>query len=280
MRSGRIDLKVNVPMLDKDARGYFIDQYFELPHDGSLNRDELLNYTSGMSGADLEKVKRETTLAMFSSGHDKVSVAMLVEQINTIKYGVRLTHKKLLQSLQSTAYHEAGHAIVSLVLNPDMLIEQVTVMPRANALGFVSYDPESIVHRQMNRKEVLDTMSVALAGRIAQSKQFPEHGDDSGASSDLQQATRWALHAIYQLGLDEKVGHAVLSAQDSLPSIAEGGMALERVQAWLDAAEKQCREAVEKHWNLIDQLAKHLIEEEVVTGEALRHDYLFTLSNT
>ncbi|MDX8389062.1 MAG: AAA family ATPase, partial [Mariprofundaceae bacterium] len=272
-RSGRIDLKVKVPMLDRDARAYFIEQYFQLPHDGSLDKNVLLSHTAGMNGADLEKVKRESVLEMISSGLSEINMQLLTEQINTLKYGVRSVNTKLLQSLDATAYHEAGHAIVSMVVNPDVLIEQVTVMPREGALGFVSYDVESLQYRQINRKEVLDNMAVALAGRMAQSKQFAEHGDDSGASSDLKKATMWAIHAISKLGLDARVGHAVLTFDDELPELTDGGMLFERVQAWLQEAEKQCALIVEQHWDAIDTLAKRLIKDEVITGEELRRDF-------
>lgn len=273
-RSGRIDLKVEVPMLDRDARIHFIDAYFKLPNDGSLNRDALLSYTAGMSGADLEMVKREAVLEMVSSGKDRVSMALLTEQINTLKYGVRSVNQKLLQSLESTAYHEAGHAIVSMVVNPDVLIEQVTVMPREGALGFVSYDIESAQYRQINRQEVLDTMAVALAGRMAQTRQFPDWGDDSGASSDLEHATFWATYAVSKLGLDAEFGNVVLSPKNKLPELTEGGLLFERVQAWLNEAEGQCADVLEKQWAQVDALAKRLIKEEVVTGEKLRADFM------
>jgi ATP-dependent Zn protease len=272
-RSGRIDLKVEVPALDRDARVYFIKEYFKLPNDGTLDRNLLLNYTTGMSGADLEMVKRETVLEMVSAELNEITMTMLTEQINTIKYGLRSVNPRLLQNLDATAYHEAGHAIVSMVVNPDMLIEQVTVMPREGALGFVSYDVESARYRQVTRQEVVDTMCVALAGRMAQSRQFPEHGDDSGASSDLEKATAWANYAITQLGLDEKLGNLTLSVCKEFPSPAAGDMVFERTRAWLDHAESKCSEILEKYWDKIDALAKRLIKDEVVTGEELRKEF-------
>lgn len=273
VRSGRIDLKVEVPALDRDARAYFVDEYFKLPHDDSLDRNLLLNYTAGMSGADLEMVKRETVLEMVSSSIAKINMQMLAEHINTIKYGVRSGNPKLLQTIDSTAYHEAGHAIVSMVVNPDVLIEQVTVMPREGALGFVSYDVESAQYRQINRQEVLDTMCVSLAGRIAQTRQFPDHGDDSGASSDLQKATAWATYAITKLGLDEKLGNMVLPVEKEHFSPAAGDMVFERVQVWLKEAEEICRRIIEKNWGSIDALAKRLLKDEVITGDELRRDF-------
>jgi len=273
VRSGRIDLKVEVPMLDRDARIHFIDEYFELPNDGSLDRNALLNYTAGMSGADLQMVKREAVLEMVSAGRDKITMEQITEQINTIKYGVRSINPKLLQSLDATAYHEAGHAIVSMVVNPDVLIEQVTVMPREGALGFVSYDVESAEYRQINRQEVLDTMCIALAGRMAQSRQFPEYGNDSGASSDLKKATAWATHAISILGLDDEIGNTVLALDDRLPSLANGGMVFDRVQAWIKEAEEQCIAVLDKHWEKVDALANQLIREEVVMGKTLRKKF-------
>jgi len=273
LRSGRIDLKVEVPLLDRDARNHFIEKYFELPHDGSLDKNNLLNFTSGMTGADLEKVLRETVLEMVSSDKEKVSMEMLTDQVNNIKYGVRSHNPKLLQNLELTAYHEAGHAIASMAVNPEVLIEQVTVMPRGNALGFVSYDKESAQYRQYNRQEVLDSICVFLAGRIAQTRQFPEFGDDAGASSDLEQANSLAMQAITKLGLDEKLGNVVVSFDGKTPSLVDSKVLLERVQAWLQEAEEQCVKVIDEHWDKVDALAKYLIEEEVITGEKLREEF-------
>jgi len=273
VRSGRIDLKVEVPALDRDAREHFIDNFFKIPNDGSLDKSALLNFTAGMSGADLEMVRRETVLAMVSAGIKEIDMKFLTEQINTIKYGVRSGNPKLLKTLDSTAYHEAGHAIVSMAVNPDVLIEQVTVMPREGALGFVSYDVESMQHRQFNRQEALDQMCVALAGRIAQTRQFPKQGNDAGASSDLEKATRIATHAVSKLGLDEKVGNIVLPLGGEPMSPAAADLVFERVQAWLAEAEAICHSLVEKNWKLIDRLAKRLIAEEVITGEVLRSEF-------
>lgn len=273
VRSGRIDLKIRVPMLDREARTYFVDQYFKLPHDQSLDREVLLDFTTGMNGADLEKVRREAMLEMIYLGKDKLTLDMLIEQINTIKYGIRSTNTKLLQALNETAYHEAGHAIVSMVVNPDIIIEQVSVMPRERMLGFVSFDEESLKYRRINRQEVLDHMCVALAGRVAQSKQFAEFGDDSGASNDIQKATLWAQQAICVYGLDEEVGDAVLVSGEKMPSLTESDIVLKRTQAWLQDAKDLCKATVDQHWDLIDALAKRLIKDEVVTGEVLRRDF-------
>jgi len=273
LRSGRIDLKIHVPMLDRDARTYFVDQYFKLPHDNSLDREVLLDYTTGMNGADLEKVRRESMLEMIYLGQEKVTMDLLIEQVNTIKYGVRSKNPKLLQALNETAYHEAGHAIVSMVLNPDIIIEQVSVMPRERMLGFVSFDQESLKYRRINRQEVLDHMCVSLAGRLAQSKQFSEYGDDSGASNDIQKATLWAQQAICLYGLDEEVGDTVLAVDGVLPKLTENEIVFQRTQAWLKEAKNLCTTIIGQHWDVIDALAKRLMKDEVITGENLRRDF-------
>ncbi|RME57558.1 AAA family ATPase [Candidatus Parcubacteria bacterium] len=270
IRSGRIDLHIEVPMLDRDARRYFVDRYFQLPHDGSLDREKLLDFTAGMTGADLEKVRREVVLEMLKKNMDCISMGMLLEQINTIKHGARSGHQPVQNQLQSTAYHEAGHAIVSMVVNPDVNIEQVTIAPRGVAAGFVSYDLESLRGRSMNKAEILDQMAVSLAGRIAQSRQFPDIGNDSGAGNDLMQANRYAEWAIRELGLDEEVGNRVISDDELSQSPDAANLVFARKKAWLESAEEQCRAICEKHWDKIDLLARKLLEKEVILGEELR----------
>jgi SpoVK/Ycf46/Vps4 family AAA+-type ATPase len=84
-RSGRIDLKIEVAALDQEARMHFIDAYFKLPNDGSLDRTLLLEHTVGMSGADLEMVRREAVLAMVRAEQQSVTMDMIMEQIKNIK---------------------------------------------------------------------------------------------------------------------------------------------------------------------------------------------------
>jgi cell division protease FtsH len=270
IRAGRIDLHVEVPQLDRAARAYFIDRYLQLPHDGSLDRDTLLNFTSGMSGAALEQARREVVLEMVRHGQDNITQAMLLEQINRQQYGVRSSVRHSAQSREMTAYHEAGHAVVSMALNPDIRIEQVTITPRENASGFVSFDQEQDTHRRMTRREFMDDICVLLAGRLAEQKKFGANGLSAGASSDLANASHHAHAAITQYGLDEEFGLMSLARLDEETRKAASSLALDRVRAWLTEAEGCCESTLTAHWDAVEKIVAQLQADEVLDGETVR----------
>lgn len=274
-RSGRLDLRLEVPMLDAEARRHFLERLRDSPHVEALDLDALVEFSAGMSGADLEKLCREATLDTIRNPRERVTQSELLELLNVIKHGARVTRPPLKQQLESTAYHEAGHAVVSLVLNPDVLIEQVNIVPRGNSLGFTAYNEESMNTRHFNRHEVMDLICVSLAGRIAESKQFPAlddgtGGPDAGAADDLRKATGYAWKAVTEWGLDEEFGWISTRLWDEGPPEVWQARAAQRVEAWLAEARQRTLETIERHWLFIDALAQKLLKEELVDGTTLR----------
>ncbi len=282
LRSGRLDLHFEVPLLDKEARRFFIEKWQDNLHmppaasPEAWNIDAIASLTAGMSGADLEKVQRELMLANATQPNTPISHKQLLDQINTIKHGERRKLPPLRELLERTAYHEAGHAVIAHILNPDVPIEQVTIVGRGNSLGFVSFDRESHHSRPLNRQEVFDLLCIDFAGRIAQSKQFPAQsntnttgGNDDGASSDLAHATSLAWRAITEWGLDDEFGWLSLNGLDEATAAPLHTKALQRVEAMLNEVRTTTSTLVDTHWHSIDQLAQQLLEEETISGADL-----------
>ena len=273
-RSGRLDLCLEVPMLDREARSHFIDKLKILPLADQWNADLLVELSAGMTGADLEKLCREAALDLIRRPRPTITQAELLEQLNVIKHGARVENPPLREQMAATAYHEAGHAIVSMMLNPDVRIEQVTIVPRGNALGFTAYSAESMENRHFNRNEVMNLMCVCLAGRIAETKQFPVEGnaggEDAGASSDLAKATSLAWRAVTQWGLDDEFGWACMTPFEGNMPAAWQDMATARVNEWLAECKVVTAQTVDENWRLIEKLASHLLANEMVDEASLR----------
>ena len=274
IRSGRLDLFVEIPMLDREARTLFIQRFHLLPHVDSWDDKVLTDLSAGMSGADLEKVYRECALDLIRTGRKYVTQADLLEQINVIRYGQRVSNPPLRDQLIATAFHEAGHAVVSMVLNPQVRVQQVTIVPRRDSLGFTSYDSEGS-GPSMNRARVINRMAIALAGRVAEARRYPptpdgNGGSDAGASSDLQSATRLAWQAITEWGLDEEFGLVVLSVMPEPARQVLTGRAVACTEAWIAAAREKCAGVVNEHWHSIERVAKYLLEHELLDGDTLR----------
>jgi cell division protease FtsH len=206
LRPGRIDIHIEVPTLDRDARAHFVDRYLALPHDGSLCRQTLLDQTSGMGGAALEQARREAVLEMVRTGQPHTTQALLLEHIHTLKYGPRNQRARSLRQREATAYHEAGHAVVAQVLSPDVPIAHISIDPRGNTEGFVAFDPEAMANRHMTKKEVMDEICILLAGRLSEQMFLGEDGISAGAESDLERASQLAWMAVTRWGMDDECG--------------------------------------------------------------------------
>jgi len=266
LRSGRIDLHVEIDTLDREAREFFIDKILNKPTSGEFNKEKILTYTAGMTGADLEKVARESSLYVFRNNLEFITKDILIEQINTIKYGSRITHKSIDKLIVSTSIHEAGHAVISRVLMPEVKIEQITVVPRANALGFVSYDRDTNFD-SLTREDIKNKLCVAFAGREAQIKEYGEEGFDSGASSDLNMATKYAHYAITTLGMGKDTGYINISDLTQ-HKLYEKEIEIE-LKRWLDEALERTKKLINENWTKVKGLAQLLQEKEIVNENEL-----------
>jgi len=243
----------------------------------NINVSKLVMYSAGMTGAQLEKVSNESSLYALRYGLSEITEDVILEQINIEKYGNRVTGKSIEEMLGETAYHEAGHAVISKVLNPDTKIEQITVTPREDTLGFVSYDMEGS-NSNPSKKDLENKICVAYAGRVAQMKQYGDDGLDTGASSDLAHATKLAYHMVVNFGMDEEMGYVNL---DGLPQrYSNNGKRPEIENLYKDQIELRIKEIlknlktrtedlVNEHWKKIDKLSLELLDKEVVHEDEL-----------
>ncbi len=264
LRSGRIDLHIEVPALDRPARLYFFERLKALPGGESLDFDGLVRLSSGMSGAGMEQVRRELALDLIRTGKSKITQAEAEEMVCIIKYGERRAVAESNELLRHTAYHEAGHALVSRALMPERLIEQITIVPRARYAGMVSFDADQL-RRPMTRQQVLNEMAVGLSGRLSQSRKFGDAGVDDGASSDLEKVTALAQQAIASWGLDEVIGCRVVDLKVEGGSIAIS----ERVTAWIKEATIIAEKQLEQDANAIEALVQKLLSDETLDGDEL-----------
>ncbi len=264
LRSGRIDLHVKVGKLDKKARRYFIDKMLSKPTIGEIDTEKIVTFTAGLSGADLEKISRESSLEAIRQGKDGLSEEIILEEINTLRYGKKNKRKDILSMLKSTAHHEAGHAIASYMLRPHVKIEQITVAPRNNTLGFVSYNTED-ESKALSLEDIKNQICVCFAGRIAEIKYAKENGLEAGASSDLQKATNLAYIAISELGMGEELGYINVSSLKNL----NGGYISQKIEEemvnLLKEQKSRCEELVQKQWQTIQKVANELLDKESIS---------------
>jgi ATP-dependent Zn protease len=278
IRPGRVEIHIEINNLDKDARQYFLDKVIEeKPTSGTFNMKKLLTYTTGFTGSQLEMLGKEASYYCLRHGLPAITQDILIDQINTIKYGERQSYLSLEQMFEETAIYEAGRAVISKILMPHVSIEHVSLTPKDNNEHFISHN-YSDVQENMTVKDFKNKISVSLAGRAAQIKQFGEiEGMDSGASNDLQQATRDAYVAIAHYGMDKEVGYininGVLDANKSTIYSKDTQHYHKRIdtalERWMLEGEKSVLRLVDEHWSTIANLSKLLLEKEIIYEDEL-----------
>lgn len=272
-KAGRIDIRIEVPKLDMEARRFFIQEVLKKPHDKKIDVEKVVRYISGLSGNELQRIGQEAALQAARKGLKELSEEILLEQINIIKYGTKLENKQIRdieKSMAKTAYHEAGHAVLSYFLLPDIKIEQVTVAPRSETLGFVSYHNDDYVDAT-SKEELFNDVCVLLAGRMAKMEKFGEEGMETGAINDLEVASMQVYAAVALFGMDDEIGYLNVSGVESVYDRKLFSRRIEeRMIAWIEEAKHKTQREVKRLWPAIEAVAKKLIKQEVVDGEELK----------
>ncbi len=278
IRPGRVEIHIEINNLDKDARQYFLDKIInEKPTEGTFDMKKLLMYTTGFTGSQLEMLGKEASFYCLRHGLHAITQEILIDQINMIKYGERQSYLSLEQMFEETAVYEAGRAVISRTLMPHVNIEHVSLTPKDNNEHFISHN-YSDVQENMTVKDFKDRIVVSLAGRAAQIKHFGEiEGMDSGASNDLQQATRDAYVAIAHYGMDKEVGYininGIMDAQNKSFNNKDTEHYHEKIDAalerWMLEGEQRVTELVDRHWDTIHKLSKLLLEKEIIYTDEL-----------
>ena len=273
-KAGRIDIRIEVPKLDIEARRFFIEEVLKKPHDATIDVERVVRYISGLGGNELKRIGEEASLQCARKGLRELTEEILLEQINIIKYGTKLENKQIRDietSMAKTAYHEAGHAVLSFTLLPNIKIEQVTVAPRSEALGFVSYHNDDYIDAT-SKEELFNDVCVLLAGRIAKMEKFGESGMETGAISDLEVANMQAYAAIALFGMDEELGYINVTGIESVYGRKILSKKIEeRLLVWMSNAKEKTLQEVKRLWPAIEAVAKELIAKEVVDGEELKN---------
>lgn len=242
--------------------------------DPHLDRDFLAKQTPGFSGADIANVCNEAALIAARGNKSQVEKDDFLNAIDRIIGGLERKNKIITpQEKKTIAYHEAGHATVSWVLEHANPLIKVTIIPRGKALGAAWYLPEE---RQITTKEqMLDEMASILGGRASELMNFGMVS--TGALNDLERVTKQAYAMVAYYGMSEQLGN-----RSFYDSTGQADMALtkpysemtaqqidDEVKKLIDGAFARALETLEKHRDGLTQLAELLLEREVIFAEDL-----------
>ena len=273
MRAGRFDRQIEVGLPDVKEREEIFEVHLRpLKLDPDLDRSFLARQTPGFSGADIANVCNEA--ALIAARHNKKFIAKedFLAAIDRIVGGLERKNKIITdEEKRVIAYHEAGHATVSWILENASPLIKVTIIPRGKALGAAWYLPEE---RQITtREQLMDELAATLGGRVSEQLTFGEVS--TGALNDLERVTKQAYAMVAYYGMSENVG--TLSYYDST---GQSDMAFTKpyseqtaqqidteAKRVIEQAYKMAELVLREHADGLKELAELLLSREVVFTE-------------
>ena len=277
LRPGRFDRQITVNLPDVRGREAILKVHARnVKLDPGADLAVIARGTPGYSGAELANLLNEAALLAARNNKKAVGMAELEEARDKVRWGrERRSLAMTDEDKKFTAWHEAGHALVNVLLKHTHPLHKVTIIPRGQALGATMYLPkEDILNRR--RKEMLDMIAVTMAGRIAE--EIVSDDISTGAAGDIQQATQLARSMVTQWGMSEKLGmvqygdhneyvflgREMIRSKDYSEQTAEDIDA--EVKRIIDEAYRVAKRLIDENRDKLEMIANALLEYETLEG--------------
>jgi cell division protease FtsH len=280
LRPGRFDRQINVPNPDVNGREKILRVHMnKVPLAPDVEPRILARGTPGFSGADLANIVNEAALLAARRNKRIVTMAEFEDAKDKVMMGAERKSMAMSEEEKKlTAYHEAGHAVVGFHVPSGVPVHKATIIPRGRALGMVKFLPEGDRY-SMKYVEFTSQLAVAMGGRVAEEITFGKENITSGASSDIEQATRMARAMVTRFGYSDKLGTVAYGDGDQEVFL---GMSMGRqqtiaestaqtidaeVKALVDKGYADARRILTEHNEGFRRVAEALLEYETLTGE-------------
>lgn len=278
LRPGRFDRQVVVDAPDLKGREQILQIHTrKVPLDNNISLEDISRGTPGFTGADLANLVNEAALLTARRNKKKVGQDELEDARDKVMMGPeRKSFFINAQEKAIIAYHEAGHALISSLLENSEPIHKVSIIPRGRALGITQHLPEGEKHMR-SKNFWLDEIAVLMGGRLAEELQFKDV--TTGASNDIERATAISRKMVMEWGMSEKIGPIHLSNSDSSTvflgrdyvrnanhSDDYARLVDEEVKRIIDNSFKKGQSLLKKYKKQLDTIAAKLLEKETLTG--------------
>ena len=280
LRPGRFDRQVVVGLPDREGRRKILELHARkvvLAQDVDL--DEIARSTSGMSGADLANLVNEAALLAARNSASEVTREHFEQARDKIIMGAERKSLVLSETERKiAAYHEAGHALVTILTPGSDPIHKVSIVPRGRALGVTASLPVEDRHAY-TRQWMLGRLAILFGGRAAEILVFGEENVTTGAANDIRQATQIARAMVTEYGMSEVIGPVAVENAEEAPflgrqiftdrTVSEHTARLvdSEVSRLLHEAHQKALDLLAKHRDDLHRLARALLERETMSGE-------------
>ncbi|HTV75464.1 MAG TPA: ATP-dependent zinc metalloprotease FtsH, partial [Candidatus Baltobacteraceae bacterium] len=277
MRPGRFDRQVTVNLPDVRGREGILKVHAKnVKLDPQVDLSIIARGTPGYSGAELANLLNEAALLAARLNKKSVGMEELEEARDKVRWGRERRSMAMSDEEKSaTAWHEAGHALVNVLLKHTHPLHKVTIIPRGRALGVtMSLPKEDMLN--MRRKQAIDTIIMTMAGRIAE--QFVTDDISSGAAMDIQQATQLAKAMVMHWGMSDKLGNVLYGDNPEYVFLGRDMMRTKdyseqtaqeidaEVKRIIDEAHNTAKELIEANRDKLEIIANGLLEHETLDG--------------
>ncbi len=263
LRPGRFDRHIYIGNPNMKAREQILKVHTKnKPLDKTVNIKDIAKKTHGLSGADLANIANEAAIIAVRNNKNKIFAEDFDAAIERVLAGLEVKNPTvLLKEKKTISIHEAGHAVVSKILETDM-VQKISIVPRGHALGYVLKFPDEDRYL-LTKQELMNKISALLAGRAAEQLIFNEI--TTGAKDDLDKATRiakemvcsYGMSTLGQMALDE---HHIKYSYD---------MIREEIKKILDTGYKNALEILEENKSILNHIANILLEKETINFDEL-----------
>ncbi len=271
LRPGRFDRQVVVPLPDVRGREKILKVHMsKVPVADDVRPDLIARGTPGFSGADLANLVNEA--ALFAARNDKNLVEMSEFDRAKDKIMMGAERRSMVmteEDKKKTAYHEAGHAIVARLVPQHDPVYKVTIIPRGRALGLAQFLPEKD-KISASKLELESMISVAYGGRIAEDLIYGEENVTTGASSDIEQATKLARNMVTMWGLSDNLGPLAYSEEQGEVFLGRGQTQPKQISdATKESVDAEVRAIIDRNYQRAEELLKAHMDTMHLMADAL-----------
>lgn len=275
LRPGRFDRRIIMNLPDLEGRKAILNVHLKSIKHDSIDVGLIARATAGSSGAELANIVNEAALRAVRNGKKRVSTSDLEESVETVIAGAQKKGMVISEREKKIiAYHEIGHALVAAMQTHSAPVHKITIIPRTSgALGY-TMQVDSQEQFLLSKQELLDKITTYTGGRAAEEVVFDII--TTGASNDIEQATRLARAMVSRYGMSEKYGMMALETVNN--AYLGGDTTLSCSPATASDIDSEVREIIETSYHKatgiikanrrkMDELAEFLLEKETITGD-------------
>ncbi|MBO8442057.1 MAG: ATP-dependent zinc metalloprotease FtsH [Firmicutes bacterium] len=275
LRPGRFDRKILVGQPDVKGREAILKVHAKnKPLANNVDLKELAKQTPGFVGADLANLLNEAALLAARRGNKKIQYSDLDEATDRVIAGPAKHDRTISEQERKTvAFHEAGHAIVGLVLNDARVVHKVTIVPRGRAGGYAIMLPRED-QMLMSKKDANEQIAGLMGGRAAEKIIFDS--ESSGASNDFEQATQIARAMVTKYGMSDKLGMVALESEGQQPFVgAQYGQSQPYSEQTASLIDSEIRRITEEGYKkAYDIIQSHRDQHKVIAEALLKYETL------